>query len=79
MLLKCQQLPVSVESVVPKQTGVAPTVQSSISTGASAQKGTMSLEIFRISKEKQRQSFFKSAKANHVNNEYFLRPVHTTK
>ena len=35
---------------------------SSISTGASPQKGTMSLEIFRSSNEKQRQSFFKSVK-----------------
>ena len=35
---------------------------NSISTGASPQKGIMSLEIFRSSKEKQRQNFFKSLK-----------------
>ena len=35
---------------------------SSMSTAASPQKGIMSLEIFRSSKEKQRQSFFKSVK-----------------
>ena len=35
---------------------------SSISTGASPQKGTMPLEIFQSSKEKQQQSFFKSVK-----------------
>ena len=35
---------------------------SSISTGASPQKGTMPLEIFQSSKEKQRHSFFKSVK-----------------
>ena len=34
--------------------------KNSITTGASPQKGTMSLDIFRSSKEKQRQSFFKS-------------------
>ena len=35
---------------------------NSIYTGASPQKGTMPLEIFQSSKEKQRQSFFKSVK-----------------
>ena len=35
---------------------------SSMSSGASLQKRTMSLEIFRSSKEKQRQSFFKCVK-----------------
>ena len=46
---------------------------SSMSTGVSPRKRTMSLEIFRSSKEKQRKSFFKCVKNKPCQQQTFLK------